>query len=40
MRRGDMQSRLPLGTFLGLAGIAVLFCGEPLLAWYAGLFDA
>ena len=40
LRRGDMQSRLPLGTFLGLAGIVVLFCGEPLFAWYTGLFDA
>lgn len=38
--RGDMQSRLPLGTFLGLAGIGVLFCGDPLIAWYRGLLDA
>jgi leader peptidase (prepilin peptidase)/N-methyltransferase len=29
--------RLPLGTFLGVAGIAVVFVGEPLLAWYRGL---
>ena len=35
--RGDMQSKLPLGTFLGLAGIAVLFCGDALLAWYRGI---
>lgn len=31
------QHKLPLGTFLGLAGIAVVFVGEPLLAWYRGL---
>jgi leader peptidase (prepilin peptidase)/N-methyltransferase len=31
------QHRLPLGTFLGLAGIAVVFVGDPLLAWYRGL---
>src|SRR6185436_14844219 len=31
------QHKLPLGTFLGLAGIAVVFVGDPLLAWYRGL---
>lgn len=31
------QHKLPLGTFLGLAGIAVVFVGDPLLAWYKGL---
>ena len=31
------QHTLPLGTFLGLAGIAVVFAGEPVLAWYRGL---
>jgi leader peptidase (prepilin peptidase)/N-methyltransferase len=30
------QHRLPLGTFLGLAGIAVVFVGDPFLAWYRG----
>jgi leader peptidase (prepilin peptidase)/N-methyltransferase len=30
--------RLPLGTFLGAAGIAVVFVGDPLVAWYRGLF--
>lgn len=38
-RRGGSQSRLPLGSFLGLAGIATLFAGDPLLAWYRSLFD-
>jgi leader peptidase (prepilin peptidase) / N-methyltransferase len=31
------QHKLPLGTFLGLAGIVVVFVGDPLLAWYKGL---
>lgn len=31
---------LPLGTFLGLAGIAVVFAGEPIVAWYKGLLSA
>jgi leader peptidase (prepilin peptidase)/N-methyltransferase len=30
--------RLPLGTFLGLAGIVTVFFGEPLLVWYRGLY--
>ena len=32
------QHRLPFGTFLGLAGIAVIFVGDDVLSWYAGLF--
>lgn len=31
------QHKLPFGTFLGLTGIAVLFVGEAVLAWYKGL---
>ena len=38
-RRGDSQSKLPLGTFLGFSGILVLLCGEPVLRWYQGFFD-
>jgi leader peptidase (prepilin peptidase)/N-methyltransferase len=37
-RRGGMQSKLPLGSFLGVAGLAVLYGGRELLAWYAGFF--
>ena len=33
----DMRHALPLGTFLGAAGIAVVFLGDPILAWYRGL---
>jgi leader peptidase (prepilin peptidase)/N-methyltransferase len=36
--RGDMKSKLPLGTFLGAAALFVLFGGDVVLAWYAGLF--
>jgi len=39
MAFGGRSSRhpLPLGTFLGLAGIAVVFAGQPVLDWYRGL---
>ena len=33
------QYPLPLGTFLGLSGIAIVFFGDPALAWYGSLFD-
>jgi leader peptidase (prepilin peptidase) / N-methyltransferase len=33
-----LRYALPLGTFLGIAGIIVVFAGDPLLAWYGGLF--
>jgi leader peptidase (prepilin peptidase)/N-methyltransferase len=38
LRGRDMRHALPLGTFLGAAGIAVVFFGEPVLSWYRGLF--
>jgi leader peptidase (prepilin peptidase) / N-methyltransferase len=39
MAFGGRTSRhaLPLGTFLGIAGIAVVFTGQPVLDWYRGL---
>jgi leader peptidase (prepilin peptidase)/N-methyltransferase len=36
--RGGWQSKLPFGTFLGLAALVVLYAGESLLAAYRGLF--
>jgi leader peptidase (prepilin peptidase)/N-methyltransferase len=36
-RARSSQHPLPLGTFLGLAGLAVLFIGQPLVDWYARL---
>jgi leader peptidase (prepilin peptidase)/N-methyltransferase len=32
------RTRLPLGTFLGLGGIATLLAGQPLLRWYGAFF--
>jgi len=40
LRQRTAQHPLPLGTFLGLAGILVLLAGEPALAWYKGLWRA
>jgi len=39
MAFGGRTSRhpLPLGTFLGFSGIAVVFVGQPVLDWYRGL---
>lgn len=37
LRRADGKYALPLGTFLGLAGIVVAFVGEPVTTWYRGL---
>jgi len=36
-RRGGWQSRLPLGTFLGVAGIAMVLCGDAMLVRYREL---
>lgn len=38
LRRGEWQTRLPFGTFLGLAAMLVLFGGGLLLGAYRGLF--
>jgi leader peptidase (prepilin peptidase)/N-methyltransferase len=40
LRGVTSQHALPLGTFLGFAGIAVVFLGDPFLAWYRGLLGA
>ena len=36
-RGGNGKYALPLGTFLGLAGILVTFVGDPVTTWYRGL---
>ena len=36
-RGRSSQHPLPLGTFLGLAGVVVLFIGQPLVDWYGQL---
>jgi leader peptidase (prepilin peptidase)/N-methyltransferase len=38
--RGGRQSKLPLGSFLGVAALFALLGGAPVIAWYRGLFDA
>lgn len=35
----DGKHALPLGTFLGLAGILVVLFGDPVLAWYGALLE-
>ena len=37
-RGRDARYALPLGTFLGIAGILVVFTGAPVVAWYGSLF--
>ena len=37
-RRADALTRLPLGSFLGVAGLISALFGQPILAWYRGLF--
>jgi leader peptidase (prepilin peptidase)/N-methyltransferase len=39
LRGRDMRYALPFGTFLGVAGILVVFLGDPILDWYRGLYD-
>jgi leader peptidase (prepilin peptidase)/N-methyltransferase len=36
-RGGNGKYALPLGSFLGLAGVVVSFVGEPVTTWYRGL---
>jgi leader peptidase (prepilin peptidase) / N-methyltransferase len=33
----DAQHKLPLGTFLAMAALIVIFAGDPLVGWYRGL---
>jgi leader peptidase (prepilin peptidase) / N-methyltransferase len=37
-RGRSSREKLPFGTFLGWAGIVVVFVGDPAWAWYAGLY--
>jgi leader peptidase (prepilin peptidase)/N-methyltransferase len=37
LRGRDLKHALPLGSFLGAAGIAVVFLGDAVLTWYRGL---
>ena len=37
--RGSRRTHVPLGTFLGLAGIAAVFAAGPFITWYRGLLE-
>jgi len=37
--RSARETRLPLGSFLALAAIVVVFAGHPILRWYAAFYD-
>jgi prepilin signal peptidase PulO-like enzyme (type II secretory pathway) len=37
--RSARETRLPLGSFLSLAAIAVVFVGHPILRWYLRFYD-
>lgn len=36
--RGDLQRRLPFGTFLAAAAIFASLWGQPIVEWYAGFY--
>ncbi len=35
---GDMKTKLPFGTFLGMGAIVTMYAGEPVIEWYSGMF--
>ncbi len=37
-RRGDLKTKLPFGTFLGIGAITTVYFGDRLMSWYSGLF--
>ncbi len=39
LRRSSRLTRIPLGTFLGMAGIIAVFAAEPVVAWYRGFLE-
>ncbi len=36
-RRATAATRLPFGSFLGIAGLIAALFGQPLIAWYTTL---
>lgn len=36
--RGSRRMKIPLGTFLALGGLVVIFVGDPIITWYKGFF--
>ncbi len=37
-RRADAATRIPLGSFLAIGGLAAAILGAPVIAWYTSLF--
>jgi leader peptidase (prepilin peptidase)/N-methyltransferase len=37
-RGGGMKTQIPFGVFLGPAAIIALLAGQPLIAWYVGMY--
>jgi leader peptidase (prepilin peptidase) / N-methyltransferase len=35
---GDLKTKLPFGTFLGIGAIATVYVGGSLISWYSGMF--
>lgn len=38
LRGGSMKTQIPFGVFLGPAAIIALLIGQPLIAWYVGMY--
>ena len=38
LKKVQWKSEIPFGTFLACATLVTVLFGEPLLAWYMGLF--
>lgn len=38
LRGGSMKTQIPFGVFLGPAAIIALLTGQPLIAWYVGMY--
>lgn len=36
--KGDLRTKLPFGTFLGMGAIATVYVGERLIGWYTSLY--
>jgi leader peptidase (prepilin peptidase)/N-methyltransferase len=36
--KGDLRTKLPFGTFLGMGAIATVYVGDRLIGWYTSLY--
>lgn len=37
-QKGNLKTKLPFGTFLGMGAIATVYLGDPLISWYTALY--